>query len=129
MRSFLFQALRHRNFKIYLSGQFVSLIGTWMQQLATSWMVYRLTNSTLWLGIAGFSSQIPFFLLAFFAGVLVDRVNRHKLLLWTQSLAAIQALCLGVLTLTGRINLTELIVLNFTLGIINAFDMTARQSL
>jgi MFS family permease len=121
-------ALKHRNYKVYLSGQFVSLIGTWMQQLAMSWMVFRLTNSTFWLGISGFASQIPMFLFGLFAGVIVDHVDRHKLLIWTQSLSALQAFTLAALTFSGKITLTQLIILNFTLGIINCFDITGRQS-
>jgi len=124
----MFPALKHRNYKIYLSGQFVSLIGTWMQQLAMSWMVYRLTKSAFWLGVSGFSSQIPMFIFGLFAGVIVDHVDRHKLLIWTQTLSALQAFTLAALTLTGKINLTELILLNFTLGCINCFDITGRQS-
>jgi MFS family permease len=124
----MFPALKHRNYKIYLSGQFVSLIGTWMQQLAMSWMVFRLTKSAFWLGVSGFSSQIPMFIFGLFAGVIVDHVDRHKLLIWTQSLSALQAFTLAGLTFTGKINLTELILLNFTLGCINCFDITGRQS-
>lgn len=124
----MFPALKHRNYRIYLSGQFVSLIGTWMQQLAMSWMVYKLTNSAFWLGISGFSSQIPLFLFGLFAGVIVDHVDRHKLLIWTQSLSALQAFTLAALTFSGKINLTELIILNITLGLINCFDITGRQS-
>lgn len=121
-------ALKHRNYKVYLSGQFISLIGTWMQQLAMSWMVYRLTNSAFWLGISGFASQIPMFLFGLFAGVIVDHVDRHKLLIWTQALSALQAFTLAALTLSGKISLTQLIILNFTLGVINCFDITGRQS-
>ncbi len=124
----MFKALRHRNFRLYLSGQFVSLIGTWMQQLATSWMVYRMTSSPLWLGISAFSSTIPSFLFGFFAGVFVDRMNQHKVLIWTQSLAALQALILAGLTITGKITLFELIILNVALGVINCFDMATRQA-
>jgi MFS family permease len=124
----MFPALKHRNYKIYLSGQFISLIGTWMQQLAMSWMVYRLTNSAFWLGVSGFASQIPMFIFGLFAGVIVDHVNRHKLLLITQTLSAFQAFTLAALTFSGKITLTELIALNFTLGCINCFDITGRQS-
>lgn len=124
----MFPALKHRNYKIYLSGQFVSLIGTWMQQLAMSWMVYKLTNSAFWLGVSGFSSQIPLFLFGLFAGVIVDHVDRHKLLIWTQSFSALQAFILAALTFSGKINLTALIILNITLGLINCFDITGRQS-
>jgi MFS family permease len=121
-------ALKYRNYKIYASGQFVSLIGTWMQQLAMSWMVYRLTDSTFWLGMSGFASQIPMFFFGLFAGVYVDHVDRHKLLIWTQALSALQALTLAALTFSGTITLTHLIILNFTLGLINCFDITGRQS-
>jgi MFS family permease len=124
----MFPALKHRNYKIYMSGQFVSLIGTWMQQLAMSWMVYRLTQSAFWLGFSGFASQLPMFLFGLFAGVIVDHVDRHKLLLWTQTLSAIQAFTLAALTISGKITLTQLIILNFTLGLINCFDITGRQS-
>ena len=124
----MFPALKHRNYKIYISGQFISLIGTWMQQLAMSWMIFRLTNSAFWLGVSGFASQIPLFLFGLFAGAIVDRVDRHKLLIWTQSLSAIQAFILAGLTFSGKINLTQLIILNVTLGIINCFDITGRQS-
>jgi len=80
----------------------VSLIGTWMQQLAMSWMVYKLTKSAFWLGFAGFSSQIPMFFFGLFAGVIVDHIDRHKLLIWTQSLSALQAFILAYLTLSGK---------------------------
>lgn len=99
-----------------------------MQQLAMSWMIYRLTNSAFWLGIAGFASQIPMFLFGLFAGVIVDHVDRHKLLIWTQTFSALQAFTLAALTFSGKITLTQLIILNFTLGIINCFDITGRQS-
>lgn len=124
----LFPALKHRAYKIYLSGQMVSLIGTWMQQLAMSWMVYKLTKSAFWLGFAGFSSQIPMFFFGLFAGVIVDHIDRHKLLIWTQSLSALQAFILAYLTLSGKITLVQLIILNFSLGLINCFDITGRQS-
>lgn len=121
-------ALKHRNYKIYISGQFVSLIGTWMQQLAMSWMVYRLTDSPFWLGISGFASQLPLFLFGLIAGVIIDHVDRHKLLIWTQGLSALQAFTLAALTFSGKITLAQLIFLNFTLGVINCFDITGRQS-
>jgi MFS family permease len=124
----MFTALRHRNFKIYLSGQLVSLIGTWMQQLATSWLVYRLTNSPFWLGVSMFASMAPSFFLGLFAGVAVDRINRHKLLLWTQSLLAAQALILAGLSFTHTAKLEFLILLNVVAGVINAFDMPGRQA-
>jgi MFS family permease len=122
------RALRHRNFRLYFSGQSVSLIGTWMTRVATSWLVYRLTGSALLLGVVGFTGQIPTFLLAPFAGVLVDRLDRRKLLVWTQVLAAVQSLAMAGLTLAHIITIREIIALSVLQGIINAFDMPARQS-
>src|SRR6201997_2841536 len=90
------RALRHRNFKLFVTGQSISLIGTWMTRLATSWLVYRLTHSALLLGIVGFSSQIPTFLFAPFAGVWIERIDRRRLLVWTQAFAAVQSLGLAV---------------------------------
>lgn len=124
----MFNALRHRNFRLYLSEQFVSFVGTWMQQLATSWMVYRMTDSALWLGISTFSSLIPTFLFGLFAGVLVDRWNHQKIMIITQSLAAVQSLTLALLTLSGHITLTELIGLNLFLGTVTCFDNATRQA-
>ena len=98
------RALRHRNFRLFFSGQSISLIGTWMTRVATSWLVYRLTRSALLLGVVGFAGQIPTFLLAPFAGVLVDRLNRRKMLIWTQALAGLQSLALAGLTIAKVIN-------------------------
>lgn len=123
-----FPALKHRNYRVYISGQFISLMGTSMQQLAMSWMIYRMTNSPMWLGIAGFSAQIPMFIFGLFAGVIVDHVDRKKLLIWTQILAGLQAFVLAALTFSGEITLAQLLILDFTLGTINAFDMTTRQA-
>ena len=106
----------------------MSLIGTWIQIVAVTWLVYRLTNSALMLGIVGFSGQIPLFVIAPFAGVLADKSSRHKLLLYTQSLALIQALVLSLLVFTESIQIWQLIVLSVVLGIINAFDMPIRQA-
>jgi MFS family permease len=122
------RALRHRNFRLYFTGQSISLIGTWMTRVATSWLVYRLTGSALLLGVVGFAGQIPTFILAPFAGVLVDRVNRRNLLVWTQILAGIQSLALAALTLAKIITIHEIIVLSVLQGLINAFDMPGRQS-
>jgi MFS family permease len=126
--AFMLRALRHRNYRLFFSGQSVSLIGTWMTRIATSWLVYRLTNSALLLGIVGFAGQIPSFLLAPFAGVLVDRWNRHRLLVATQVLAMAQSLALAVLTLTGVVKIWHIIALSAFQGVINAFDMPARQA-
>src|ERR1043165_5237498 len=125
---FMLRALSHRNYRLFFSGQTVSLIGAWMTRIATSWLVYRLTGSALLLGLVGFAGQIPSFLLAPFAGVLVDRWNRHRLLVATQVLAMLQSLALAVLALTGVINIKHLIWLSVLQGFINAFDMPARQA-
>ncbi len=122
------RALRHRNFKLFVSGQSLSLIGTWMTRLATSWLVYRLTGSALLLGVVGFSGQILTFVLAPFAGVWVERMDRRKLLVWTQTLAGLQSLTLAGLTLYRIINITDVIVLASLQGLINAFDMPGRQA-
>jgi hypothetical protein len=104
---FLIRALRHRNYRLFFIGQSISLIGTWMTRIATSWLVYRLTNSALLLGLVGFVGQLPSFLLAPFAGVLVDRWNRHRLLVVTQVSAMGQSLALAFLALTGLITITQ----------------------
>jgi MFS family permease len=122
------RALRHPNFRLFFCGQSLSLIGTWMTRLATSWLVYRLTGSSLLLGVISFASQIPTFLLGPVAGVWADRWDRRRVLLVTQSLAAVQSLLLGGLTLSGRITLPEIVGLSIFQGLINAFDMPARQS-
>ncbi len=126
--SYAWRALRHRNFRLFVEGQSVSLIGTWMTRVATSWLVYRLTGSALLLGVVGFAGQILTFLLAPFAGVFVDRLNRRRLLIATQVLAAVQSLLLAGLTLAGKITIYEIIGLAVFQGLINAFDMPVRQS-
>ena len=126
--SHAWRALRHRNFRLYFAGQSVSLIGTWMTRLATSWLVYRMTHSALLLGVVAFAGQIITFLLAPFAGVWVERMNRQRLLLWTQAAAAVQSLGLAFFTLAGIINLPEVLALTALQGLINAFDMPGRQS-
>ena len=126
--SHAWRALRHRNFRLFFGGQSISLVGTWMTRIATSWLVYRLTNSALLLGTVGFAGQIPTFLLAPFAGVLVDRIDRRKVLVWTQTFAMVQSLALAWLTLSHLINIRELLALSAMQGVINAFDMPARQS-
>jgi MFS family permease len=122
------RSLRHRNFRLYFSGQSISLIGTWMTRLATSWLVYRLTGSAFLLGVVGFAGQIPTFLFAPFAGVWIDRLDRRQVLLVTQILAMIQSLALAVLTLARHINIQEIVWLSAFQGLINAFDMPARQA-
>jgi MFS family permease len=124
----IFRALSSRNYRLFFGGQGISLIGTWMQQIAMSWLVYRLTNSAFFLGLIGFSSQICSFIFSPFAGVLSDRWNRHRILVATQSLAMVQAFILAALTLTGVIAVHHLIILAFFLGFVNAFDMPTRQA-
>jgi MFS family permease len=124
----ILRSFRHRNFRLFFIGQNISMIGTWMQRIAVGWLVYRLTNSAFLLGIVGFSSQIPAFLLAPFAGVLADRHSRHRILIFTQALAMVQALILSLLVLFHLIVIWHVIVLSIVLGIINAFDMPTRQS-
>src|ERR1700760_3867427 len=109
--SHAWRALRHRNFQLFFGGQSISLIGTWMTRLATSWLVYRLTKSALLLGGVSFSGPIFLFLLGPVAGVWVERLNRRRMLVWTQSAAAVQSLALAALTLTHRIMLGEIIAL------------------
>jgi MFS family permease len=124
----IWRALRHRNFRLFFTGQSISLIGTWMTRIATSWLVYKLTGSALLLGVVGFAGQIPTFLVAPFAGVWVDRLDRRRVLVVTQVLAMMQSLALAVLTLSGRINIQEIIGLSAFQGLINAFDMPGRQA-
>jgi MFS family permease len=126
--SHAWRALRHRNFRLFFFGQSISLIGTWMTRLATSWLVYRMTHSALLLGVVSFSGQIVSFLLGPFAGVWVERLNRRQLLVWTQAAAAVQSLALAALTLGYVVNLWEIIALSSFQGLINAFDMPGRQS-
>ncbi|MCP6757654.1 MAG: MFS transporter [Fischerella sp. CENA71] len=124
----LLPAFRSRNYRLFFIGQGISLIGTWMTQTATIWLVYSLTQSPLMLGLVGFSSQIPSFILAPFGGVFVDRVSRHRTLIGTQILAMIQSLALAILALTGVIHIWHIIVLSLFQGIISAFDAPARQA-
>jgi MFS family permease len=124
----VFRALRHRNFRLFFIGQGISLIGTWTQQVALSWLVFSLTGSTVLLGTVAFCSQIPMLLLGPFAGVAADRFDRKKLLLWTQGLAMVQAFVLAGLVITGMIRPWEIIALSFVIGTINAFDIPIRQS-
>jgi MFS family permease len=124
----MLRALRSRNYRLFFSGQSVSLVGTWITRIATSWLVYRLTGSALLLGIVGFCGQIPTLLLTPFTGVLVDRWNRHRILVVTQTLSMLQSAALAWLTLAGIITVTDILLLQVTQGIINAFDTPARQA-
>ena len=122
------RSLKHRNYRLFFGGQGISLIGTWMQQIALGWLVYRLTDSAFLLGLVGFAGQIPSFFIAFFAGVLADRFNKHHIIILTQTLAMIQAFILAILTLTNTVQIWHVILLSIFLGIINGFDMPTRQS-
>ena len=122
------RALRSRNFRLYIVGQGISLIGSWMTRLALSWLTYRLTHSALLLGLVGFAGQILTFLLAPFAGVWIDRIDRRTLLVITQALSAAQSLALAWLTLAGIITMNEILALAAVQGLLDAFDMPARQS-
>ncbi|HEY8831039.1 MAG TPA: MFS transporter [Gemmatimonadaceae bacterium] len=128
MATHLTRALRHRNYRLFFSGQTVSLVGTWITRIATSWLVYRLTHSVFLLGVVGFFGQIPTLVLAPFAGVLVDRWNRHRILVVTQVLSMLQSAALAVLTFAGIITVADILVLQVVQGIINAFDTPARQA-
>jgi MFS family permease len=126
--AFMLRALRYRNYRLFFGGQVVSLTGTWITTTATSWLVYRITGSALLLGIVGFASQFPAFLLTPFAGIFVDRWNRHRLLVATQTLSMLTSFALAVLTLTGTISIPSLLVVSVVQGLVNAFDMPTRQA-
>lgn len=134
---FALRALKYRNYKLFFSGQIVSLIGTWLTMVATNWLVYRLSResgnsaaySGMILGVVGFCSQVPQLILAPFAGVWVDRLSRHKVLVGTQFLSMLQSFALAFLALTKIITIPWIIILNVFQGLVNAFDMPARQSL
>jgi MFS family permease len=125
---FFLRAFHHRNYRLFFGGQSLSLIGTWMTRIATSWLVYRLTGSAWMLGMIGFLGQVPTFVLGPFAGVWVDRWSRHRTLVWTQVLAMLQSLALAALTLTHTINMPWILFLTFLQGVINTFETPARQS-
>ena len=125
----MFRSFRYRNYRLFFGGQSISLIGTWIQRIATPWLVYSLTGSVLLLGVVGFASQIPTFLLSPFAGVLTDRWNRYHILIATQVAAMVQAFILAFLYLSGTIEVWHIILLSAFLGCVNAFDVPARQSL
>jgi MFS family permease len=124
----ILRALRHRNYRLFFGGQGISLIGTWMTRVATGWLVYRLTGSAFLLGLVSFASQIPILFLGPFAGVWVDRLNRHRVLVVTQTLSMLESFALAVLALMHIITVPEIIWLNLFQGAINAFDMPARQA-
>ena len=122
------RSLRHRNFQLFFSGQLISLIGTWMQNVAQSWLVYRLTGSALLLGTVGFANQVPVFLLAPLGGLVADRRNKHRVIIATQTSAMILAFILAGLTLAGVVRVWHIMVLAALLGTVNAFDIPGRQA-
>ncbi len=124
-----FRSLQYRNYRLYFTGQSLSLIGTWMQRLAMGWLVYKITNSGFMLGVVSFAGLIPTFILSPYAGVITDRYNKYKILLTTQIAAMVQATVLAAAVLTGYYNITLIIILSALLGIINTFDSPSRQSL
>jgi MFS family permease len=122
------RALKHRNFRLFFAGQLISLVGTWMQTVAQSWLVYRLTGSALLLGTVGFASQFPVFLMSPAGGIVADRHNRHRIVIATQASSMLLALVLAWLTLTNRVQVTHVMILAALLGVVNAFDLPARQA-
>ncbi len=122
------RALQYRNFQLFFSGQLISLIGTWMQTVAQSWLVYRITGSAVLLGAIAFCNQIPIFLLSPAGGIVADRYNRHRVVIATQTVSMILALILAALTLSGRVRIEHIFVLAALLGVVNAFDIPARQA-
>jgi MFS family permease len=123
-----FRALKHRNFQLFFAGQLVSLIGTWMQQTAQLWLIYKLTNSAALLGVFGFFSQIPVFFLASVGGYVGDHYNRHRGVIWTQTAAMILAFVLAALTLTNVVTVWEIMAIGCLVGVVNAFDVPIRQA-
>jgi MFS family permease len=124
----LFRALRNPNYRLFFFGQSISLVGTWITRLASSWLVYRLTGSEFLLGLVAFLGQIPALVISPLAGVYIDRWNRHRVLVVTQALSMCQSAALAVLTLTGNISVTDILILQALQGLVNAFDTPARQS-
>jgi len=122
------RALQYRNFQLFFSGQLISLIGTWMQNLAQAWLVYRLTGSMILLGGISFCSQIPIFLFSPLAGIVADLYSRRRVVIATQTTSMLLALALAALTLTKTVQIWHIFVLSALLGVVNAFDVPARQS-
>jgi len=121
------RALRYRNFRLFMSGQMISLIGTWMQTVAQSWLVYRLTGEASMLGFVAFAGQFPVFILAFVGGMAADRMRPHTLIVITQSTSMVLTLILALLTLTGHVQIWHIVTISLLLGVVNAFDIPARQ--
>src|SRR5262249_55928366 len=117
----MLRAFRYRNYRLFFGGQIVSLVGTWITTTATSWLVYRLTGNAWYLGLVGFASQFPAFLLSSAAGIYVDRWNRHRLLIATQALSMGVSFVLGMMTLTGWISINAVLIISVVQGLVNAF--------
>lgn len=123
-----FAAFKHRDYRLFFAGQFVSLVGTWMQNIAQPWLVYDLTKSPMYLGVVAFAPAVPVLFLSLYAGVFVDRVSKRKLLILTQTLAMAQAFLLAADVLLGWVQPWHIVIFALGLGAINAFDAPARQS-
>jgi MFS family permease len=123
-----FRALRHRNFRLFTFGQSLSLVGTWMQQVAIGWLVYRMTSSAFLLGLVSFVGQAPGFFLTPFAGVLADRLNKHRIVIVAQALMMVQSAVLAALVLSGHVTIIWIIILMAVLGAVSGFDIPARQA-
>ena len=124
----MLRALRYRNYRLFFGGQIVSLVGSWITTTATNWLVYRLTGSAVLLGTVAFASQLPSFLLGPFAGIIVDRVDRHRLLVVTQTISMVQSFALAALVFSGHVTIGWVIALGIVQGLVNAFDMPGRQT-
>ena len=122
------RALHSRNYRLFVVGQLISLVGTWMQSVAQSWLIYRMTGSAALLGLIGFAGQIPIFVLAPLGGLLADRLNRHRVLIATQTIMMVLAFALAALTLGGIVREWQIFVLASLLGVVNAFDIPTRQA-
>ena len=124
----IIRSFKYRNYRLFFAGQSISLVGTWMERLAIGWLAYKLKDSALILGLVAFAGQIPALFLMPLGGVLADRYNRHKVLIITQTLAMLQAIVLSILVFKGHVTIWHLMMLNFSLGIINSVDMPTRQA-
>jgi MFS family permease len=126
--SFMLRAFSYKNYRLFFGGQLLSVIGSWISMTATSWLVYRLTGSAFILGVVGFAGQIPGFVLGPFAGAYLDRWDRHRVLVTTQAISMVQSFILAGMTLSGHITVEAIVILNGVQGVVNAFDMPARQT-
>ncbi|HUT97805.1 MAG TPA: MFS transporter [bacterium] len=124
----MLRAFRYRNYRLFFLGQGISVVGTWMQMIAMSWLVYKLTGSALFLGAVGFVTQIPSLVIMPFAGVLIDRLDRRRILFWTQGLATLQAVILTIIVYTGVVQIWHIFALGLFIGLVNSVDMPTRQA-